>query len=111
MRRRLTDVSAVSEAAANAARTSDAIKAMTRRLIARPQRRAQALRGRSPEQFADAATLVDADDRFGDERCDAEHLRLGMVIEAARPVVERHGVGDGDLVDGRLVEEGEGGGG
>ena len=73
-----------------------------------PQARAQraALTVWSPEQLADAATLVDAHDRLGDEWCNAEDTQAGMVVEAARPVVQRDRVGDADLVDGRLVEAG-----
>src|SRR5487761_1457466 len=109
IRSRLTEVSAVSDAAAKAASTSDASSTAGSRLTGKPLDAATATRltGSSAEELADAAALMDADDRLGDERRHAEHAQPRMVVEVAGAAVQRDGVGDADLVDGRIVEAAE----
>src|ERR1700730_12078595 len=109
MRSLLTDVSAVSDAAANAARMRETISRRMRSVIQWPRLRSQraALTVWSPEHLADAAALVHTNNRLSDQGCDAEHVQARMVIEAAGPVGQRDGVGDADLIDRCLVQQGQ----
>src|SRR5580704_724456 len=101
MRMRLTLVSDVSAAAANAAMTSPRMMTMMSGVIG-----SGTVVGlsRSPEQFAHAPSLMDAHDRLGDQRRDREDAELGRIVETVTAVVIRDGVGDADLVDGCGVE-------
>src|ERR1700733_14439793 len=96
IRMRLTLVSYVPAAAANAAMMSPATMTTMSGVIG-----SATLVGlsRSPEQFAHAPSLVDAHDRLGDQRRDREDAELGRIVEAVTAVVVRDRVGDADLVD------------
>src|SRR5438105_3608562 len=113
MRMRLTLVSDVSAAAANAATTSPATRmamsgvmpAAIGVVVARPGRPCRGGLTRSTEQLAHAAALVHPHDRFRDERSHREDTKLGRIVEAGLPVGKRDGVGDADLVDRCVVQE------
>src|ERR1039458_5405231 len=116
MRIRDTEVSAVSAAAAKAARTRLATSRTRSQVIGlspaaewatppevQPRDRWSGVT-RSSEQLADAPPLVDADDRLGDQRRHGENPELGVVVEGALGVRKGDGVGDADLIDGGIVK-------
>src|ERR1035441_8866123 len=125
IRSRETEVSAVSAPAAKEASTMVTARGIASQVMARSVRgRPAPIRrvseadpaggpegcGRrsglsySSEQLADAPPLMDAHDRLCDQGGHRENPELRMVVEGPRLHVERDGVGDADLVDGRVVQ-------